>query len=249
MMRAIKYDRFGAAEEVLRLEEPPTPTPGPGEVAAALRTSGVNPSDIRGGRAAGWGRPRRPFPRSRRTATAQASPRRGSASGFGSGTASGGAPSARPGPKRIALPAAQAVRLPNGASFEAGAVVGVPGLTAAHTVLGGGPVHGATVLVSGAAGAVGRGGRGFRFRRSGSRGAHSRSDARLSRGPYATRPAAAGLASPDPQQHGAGAAAGEVMRGGAGLKVEHLRDLDVEGAALQHIRQMRDRRGALGRGQ
>ena len=55
----------------------------------------------------------------------------------------------------IALPAEQAVPLPDNAGFEQGAILGIPGLTAAHAVLGGGPVAGKTLLVSGGAGTVG----------------------------------------------------------------------------------------------
>ena len=62
-MRAITYDRFGAAEDVLTLEDLPTPTPEAGEVLVRLHTSAVNPSDIR---ARAGGRPgvtKPPFPK------------------------------------------------------------------------------------------------------------------------------------------------------------------------------------------
>lgn len=55
----------------------------------------------------------------------------------------------------IALPSAQAVPLPDNVSFAQGAVLGIPALTAVHTVLGAGPVAGKTVLVSGGGGSVG----------------------------------------------------------------------------------------------
>ena len=45
--------------------------------------------------------------------------------------------------------------LPDGLSFEEGACLGVPGLTAWLAVLGDGPVEGKTLLIQGAAGAVG----------------------------------------------------------------------------------------------
>jgi NADPH2:quinone reductase len=53
------------------------------------------------------------------------------------------------------LPSAQAVDLPDPTSFAQGAVLGIPALTAVHTVLGAGPVAGKTVLVSGGGGTVG----------------------------------------------------------------------------------------------
>jgi NADPH:quinone reductase len=49
----------------------------------------------------------------------------------------------------------QLARLPNGVSMEQGACLGIPGITAHHAVHVAGPVHGKTVLVQGAAGAVG----------------------------------------------------------------------------------------------
>ncbi len=44
-MRAVWYDRQGAADEVLVLGELPTPEAGHGEVQVKLEASGVNPSD------------------------------------------------------------------------------------------------------------------------------------------------------------------------------------------------------------
>ena len=44
-MRAVWYDRQGAADEVLVCGELPTPEAGPGEVRVKLEASGVNPSD------------------------------------------------------------------------------------------------------------------------------------------------------------------------------------------------------------
>src|SRR5438105_700078 len=46
-MRAAYYERNGPATEVLAVGEVDTPKPGPGEVRVRLRTSGVNPSDVK----------------------------------------------------------------------------------------------------------------------------------------------------------------------------------------------------------
>jgi NADPH2:quinone reductase len=54
-----------------------------------------------------------------------------------------------------ALPERQAVPLPDGASFELGASLGVPAMTAHYCLFADGPVAGQTVLVAGGAGAVG----------------------------------------------------------------------------------------------
>ena len=55
----------------------------------------------------------------------------------------------------IAVPSLQAVPLPEVTSFEEGAILGIPGMTAVQSVLGSGDVKGKTVLVSGGAGTVG----------------------------------------------------------------------------------------------
>ncbi|WP_420332583.1 NADPH:quinone reductase [Roseibium sp.] len=162
-MRAITYDRFGLAADVLKLDDIPVPVAAPGEVLVRLRMSGVNPSDIR---ARAGGRPgvtEPPFPK-----IIPHSDGAGVIEAVGDGV-----PSNRVGERvwiwngqwqrafgtaaeYVVLPAEQAVALPDHVSFEEGAVLGIPGLTACHAVLGGGPVEGQTVLVSGGAGTVGR---------------------------------------------------------------------------------------------
>ncbi|WP_306143815.1 NADPH:quinone reductase [Roseibium sp. MMSF_3412] len=162
-MRAITYDRFGPAADVLKLDDIPAPVAAPGEVLVRLHVSGVNPSDIR---ARAGGRPgvtEPPFPK-----IIPHSDGAGVIEAVGDGV-----PSNRVGERvwiwngqwqrafgtaaeYIVLPAEQAVALPDHVSFEQGAVLGIPGLTACHAVLGGGPVEGQTVLVSGGAGTVGR---------------------------------------------------------------------------------------------
>lgn len=160
-MRAITYSNFGPASDVLELTEVETPKPAAGEVLVRLAFSGVNPSDVK---ARAGGRPgvtKPPF--------AQIIPH---SDGAGVIEAVGsGVDSARIGERvwiwngqwqrphgtcaeYIALPAQQAVPLGDH-RFETGASLGIPALTAAHTVLGGGPVEGKTLLVSGAGGSVG----------------------------------------------------------------------------------------------
>lgn len=162
-MRAITYSRFGDASEVLTLEELPTPQPASGEVLVRIAVSGVNPSDVKlraRGRAGTTVSP-----------TAKIIPHSDGAGVIESVGA--GVDPARIGERVwiwnaqwrraqgtaadfIALPAEQAVALPSNVSFEQGAVLGIPGLTATHAVLADGPVEGQTLLVSGGAGTVGR---------------------------------------------------------------------------------------------
>ena len=79
--------------------------------------------------------------------------RRGSANEFGYGTASGNALLAQAA-EFIVLPATQAVALPEKISFDAGACLGIPAMTAAHAIALADVGKGTTVLVSGGAGAV-----------------------------------------------------------------------------------------------
>jgi NADPH2:quinone reductase len=53
------------------------------------------------------------------------------------------------------VPAARAVRLPDGVDFEVGACLGIPAMTAHRAIFADGAVAGQTVLVTGGAGAVG----------------------------------------------------------------------------------------------
>jgi NADPH2:quinone reductase len=56
----------------------------------------------------------------------------------------------------VALPGAQAVRLPDAVDFASGACLGIPARTAHAAGVDGGPVAGLGVLVAGGAGNVGR---------------------------------------------------------------------------------------------
>ncbi|MCZ7675452.1 MAG: NADPH:quinone reductase [Roseovarius sp.] len=161
-MRAIWYDRFGPAAEVLHSGEIDTPAPGPGEVLVRLSHSGVNPSDAKARAGTRPGVTKPPFPR-----IIPHSDGAGRIEAVGAGVEP-----ARLGQRVwvwngqwqrpfgtaaefIALPAAQAEPLPEDVPNETGATLGIPGLTAAHTVFGGGEVAGRTLLVSGGGGAVG----------------------------------------------------------------------------------------------
>jgi NADPH2:quinone reductase len=158
-MRAARYDRYGPAADVLRVEEIERPEPGPGEVRVRLQVSGINPTD--------W------------KSRAGATPR--PIDGFqiphhdGAGVidmVGEGVDPARTG-ERVwiwfaastrrwgtaaewtVLPERQAARLPDGSSAELGASLGVPAMTAHRCLFADGPLDGQTVLVAGGAGAVG----------------------------------------------------------------------------------------------
>jgi len=157
-MRVAWYDRTGPAHEVLQLGDWPDPQPGPGEVRVRVAVSGANPSDWK---TRSGVRPLM-FPR-----VIPHSDGAGTIDRVGPGV-----PAERIGERvwlwngqwkrphgtaaeYIALPAEQAVRLPDAVSFDAGASLGIPALTAYRAVTIDGPVAGQTVLVTGGAGAVG----------------------------------------------------------------------------------------------
>jgi NADPH:quinone reductase len=159
-MRAAFYERLGAAHDVLRIGELPTPAPGHGEVRVRLAWSGVNPSDVKSRRGGASGS--MPFPR-----VVPHSDGAGTVDAVGAGV-----PAARVGERvwtwnaawgrpfgtaaeYVVLPAEQAVRLPDGVDLAVGACLGIPALTAYHAVVTDGGVVGKRVLVAGGAGAVG----------------------------------------------------------------------------------------------
>ncbi len=156
-MRAAWYSRNGEARDVLLVGDLPTPEPGQGEVRVKLAMSGVNPSDVKSRR----GRPLGAdvvVPHSDGAGVIDAVGEGVDAGRIGErvwvwngqwqrplGTAAG----------FIALPQAQAVALPEGVDFAAGACLGIPAMTAWHAVQRLGELRGRTVLVTGAASAVG----------------------------------------------------------------------------------------------
>jgi len=161
-MKSTVYDRFGPAAEVLSLRTLDTPAPAAGEVTVRMAFSGVNPSDIKSRAGTRPGVTKPPFeqviPHSDGAGVIEAvgdgvSPDRIGARVWiwngqwqrAFGTAS----------THITLPSEQAVDLPDGVSLETGAVLGIPGLTAAEAVFGAGDVAGQTLLVSGGGGTVG----------------------------------------------------------------------------------------------
>lgn len=160
-MIAAWYDAFGPARDVLKVGQLPTRQPGHGEVLVRLGASGLNPHDVK--KRSGWmgGTPlaAKMIPHGDGAGTIVATGD-GVASDlldkrvwiFGGGYAHAGAGTAC---QFVAVPAAQALLLPDAMSFEQGACLGVPTFTAYYALLADGPVTGQDVLVQGGAGAVG----------------------------------------------------------------------------------------------
>jgi NADPH:quinone reductase-like Zn-dependent oxidoreductase len=158
-MLAAIYRRTGAAGDVLELTELPDPEPGPGEVRVRLRTSGINPTDVKA-RAGHRGRP----PAFEHQIPGQDGAGEIDRVGEGVGAervgqrvwvfhAALGRPSGTSA-QYVVVPAWQAVWLGD-ASFELGAALGIPFITAYRCLMRDGPIDSGTVLVAGGAGAVG----------------------------------------------------------------------------------------------
>jgi NADPH2:quinone reductase len=160
MMLAIRYEETGPAD-VLRFGEVEAPVPGPGEVRVRVRVSGVNPTDYkaRSGGSLGRSHPS-PFQIPGQDGA-------GVVDAVGDGVDAGrlgervwvyfAAWRRRWGTAAqwTVVPAEQAVPLPDGASDELGASLGIPALTAHRCLFADGPIADRTVLVAGGAGAVG----------------------------------------------------------------------------------------------
>jgi NADPH2:quinone reductase len=159
-VKAAWYERQGPAHEVLVVGEMPTPEPGSGEVRLRVVASGVNPGDVKKRQDYfGYGMPYpRVIPHSDGAGVIDRVGEGVPASRVGERVWCYGAQSYRPfgtAAERAVVPAAQAVPLPAGTSFEQGACLGIPGITAHRCVHAGGSVRGRVVLVQGGAGAVG----------------------------------------------------------------------------------------------
>ena len=156
-MKAAWYERNGSAAEVMRVGEQPTPVPQAGEVRVALHCSGVNPSDVKSRMARPLGGPLI-IPHSDGAGVIDAVGEGVDTSRIGERVWTWNAQWQRPfgtSAEFVCLPAAQAVVLPHAVSFQAGACMGIPGLTALQAVHLAGDVRGKTVLVIGASSAVG----------------------------------------------------------------------------------------------
>jgi NADPH:quinone reductase len=158
-MRAVWYERTGSAEEVLICGEQPTPQPRAGEVRIKLAASGVNPADTNRRRGAGYVMDAPlVIPHSDGAGVVDAVGEGVVKDWLGArvwlyngqrgrnlGTAA----------EYISLDGDLVTRLPHDVSFEVGACLGIPCMTAHRCVFSEGLVEGKTVLVTGGSGAVG----------------------------------------------------------------------------------------------
>jgi NADPH2:quinone reductase len=159
-MRAAWFESFGAARDVLRIGELENPVAGPGQVLVRVHTSGVNPSDVKK-RAGSF-----PdllvegpiIPNSDGAGHIEAVGAGVDANRIGERVWLYQAQHARrfgTAAEYVAIDATRAVKLPDQVSYEVGACLGIPAMTAHRAVFADGTVSGQTILVTGGAGRVG----------------------------------------------------------------------------------------------
>ena len=159
-MKAAWFEKFGAPADTIIIGEQPKPVAGDGQVLVKLKTTGVNPSDVKKRIGA--------FPNL--LDNGHVIPH---SDGAGIIEAVGkGVPDSRIGERvwvyqaqyarllgtaaeYVAIDASRAATLASNTSFEIGACLGIPAMTAHRVVSSDGSVKGQTVLVTGGAGRVG----------------------------------------------------------------------------------------------
>ncbi|MEK9751969.1 MAG: NADPH:quinone reductase [Rhodospirillaceae bacterium] len=159
-MRAWCYEKAGTADDVLRSGEREAPEPSKGEVRVRVRRSAVNPTDAKrreNGRELGL------FsliiPDNDGSGVIEAVGEGVDAARIGERVWIFGAQAGRPlgtAADYCVLPSRQARHLPDGQSFDDGACLGVPAVTAHRGCFGDGPIDGKWVLITGGTGRVGR---------------------------------------------------------------------------------------------
>jgi len=159
-MRAAWFDHFGSAKEVLEIGDIDTPAAASGEVLVRLSSSGINPSDVkkRAGSFANLLDDGFVIPNSDGAGIIEAVGDGIDANRIGERVWVYQAQYARrfgTAAQYVAIDARRAPKLPDNVSFEVGACLGIPAMTAHRAVFADGPVAGQTLLVTGGAGRVG----------------------------------------------------------------------------------------------
>ncbi len=158
-MKAAWYERNGSARDVLIVGELAKPVIEPGKVLVRMHATGVNPSDTkRRARAPLLPGNKQQIPHQDGAGVIEevgdgvSTSRLGERVWIHEALIEGKAGCAA---QYVVVPSGNAVELPEDTSFEMGACLGVPALTAHRCVFADGPVTGKTVLVTGGAGSVG----------------------------------------------------------------------------------------------
>lgn len=160
-MKAVWYEQYGNAREVLKFGELQEPAPKPHEIKVNVKVSGLNPSDVKRRRGMSAANPTFPkvIPHMDGSGIVEAvgtdvhNFKRGDRVWLYEaqlGTAYGTAA------EYVVVPEHRAVKLPDGISFDVGASIGIPAMTAHRCLFQDGQIEGKTILVQGGAGAVGK---------------------------------------------------------------------------------------------
>ncbi|WP_319773758.1 NADPH:quinone reductase [Breoghania sp.] len=159
-MKAVYFEKFGKAADVLQVVEIDKPEPGEGEVLVRLHASAPNPSDVkkRMGSFPNLVDEGYVIPHSDGAGVIEAVGAGVSQARIGDrvwiynaqfgrrfGTAA----------EYVSVPSTHAPKLAEEADFEIGACLGIPAMTAHRCVFADGPVEGQTILITGGAGRVG----------------------------------------------------------------------------------------------
>lgn len=158
-MKIAYYESLGRAADVLKIGEAEKPEPGPGEVLVKIAASGLNPTDIKARTGFSVGMPfPKIIPHQDGAGIIEEVGKGVSNSRIGErvwlyetqyGRATGTAA------EYVAVQSQNAVILPDNVSFEIGASLGIPALTAYRCLFADGDLKGRRVLVHGGAGVVG----------------------------------------------------------------------------------------------
>jgi len=159
-MKAYWYESAGAAADVLEYGDIDTPEPGRGEVRVKIAVSAINPTDWKRRQI---GRELAQFPRiipnNDGSGTIDAIGPDVDPARIGERVWIFGAQAMRPmgtAAEHCVLPSRQALYLPDAQSFEDGACLGVPVVTAHRGLFADGDISGKSILITGGAGRVGR---------------------------------------------------------------------------------------------
>ena len=161
-MKAVWYEQFGAAPNVLTTGTMADPKVESGDVLVQLKASGINPSDVKlraGARPGALMEWPQVIPHSDGAGVIEAVGQGVDHSRVGQRVWIWNGQWKRPfgtAAELVSVPAEQAVRLPDDTSFDEGACLGIPAMTAWYSLFSDGPIEDQTVLVTGGAGTVGR---------------------------------------------------------------------------------------------
>ncbi|WP_068544441.1 NADPH:quinone reductase [Thalassotalea crassostreae] len=159
-MKAAWFEKFGSAAETIIIGEQPKPEVNDGEVLIRLKATGVNPSDVkkRMGAFPNLLDTGHVIPHSDGAGIIEAVGKGVSESRIGERVWVYQAQYARmlgTAAEYVSIDASRAATLPDNTSFEIGACLGIPAMTAHRVVMSDGDLTDQTVLITGGAGRVG----------------------------------------------------------------------------------------------